>query len=152
MNDDDAEREQSTPTDETLSGAERNIPAVLELHDVFTALAHPRRRYLLYTLVNERTEEPVPELAAKIAAWEQDKRVTEVSEDEQRRVHVSLYHSHIPKLTDLDILEYREADETIVRAVNTEQVQAVLNGAGTELDSRQEKHARQADPDRESDE
>lgn len=129
---------------ETAAGEDvsRGLPAsVLELDEVFAALGHARRRYLLYTLVDGSSEETLPELAVKIAAWEQDKSISEVTDEERRRVHISLYHSHIPKLVDLDVLEYDEGENVIVRALNTEQVQAVLEGAGAELDDRQEKHA-----------
>lgn len=128
-------------TEEDGSG----VPAVLELDEVFTALSHPRRRYLLYTLINEHSEETLPELATKIAAWEGDEPTGEVTDEERRNVHLSLYHSHVPKLARLDIVEYQQADDIIVRARNTDQVQAVLDGAGAELDQRQKTHAREED-------
>ena len=121
--------------------SDNSTERVLELDEVFTALDHSRRRYLLYTLVNERSEQTLSELATNIVAWERDKPIDEVTDEERRRVHVSLYHSHIPKLADLSILEYRESEDVIVRARNTEQVKGVLDGAGAELDSRQEDHA-----------
>jgi len=140
--------------DSTSSGeAPSPMPAesVLELDEVFSALSHPRRRYLLYTLVNGNCEETLTELATKIAAWEQDKTTGDVTQEERRRVHASLYHSHVPKLADLGIIEYHEGEDIIVRTRDTEQVQAVLNGAGAELDSRQEMHARQNDADESDD-
>ncbi|MFC6977302.1 hypothetical protein ACFQL1_25365 [Halomicroarcula sp. GCM10025709] len=152
MDDEDFEGTQSNASDHFMTDSGSDASGVLELNEVFAALGHPRRRYLMYTLVNESTEETLPKLATKIAAWEQDKTVNEVTDDERRRVHASLYHSHIPKLADLGVLEYKEADDIIVKALNTEQVQAVLNGAGAELDSRQETHAQQRDPDTEKDE
>lgn len=121
--------------------SDNSTERILELDEVFTALDHSRRRYLLYTLANERSEETLSELATNIVAWEQDKPAGEVTDEERRRVHVSLYHSHIPKLADLGIVEYREGEDIIVRARNTEQVKGVLDGAGAELDSRQEDHA-----------
>lgn len=119
--------------------------SVLELDEVFTALSHPRRRYLIYTLANGSDEETLAELAAKIAAWERDKPVADVSDEERDNVHISLYHSHVPKLAGLGILDYHEGEDIVVEALNTEQVQAVLDGAGAELDSRQKIHARERD-------
>lgn len=135
-----------------MAGSSGDPRDVLELDEVFTALGHPRRRYLLYTLVNEQDEEELSDIATKIVAWEMDKPLTEVRDDERRRVHVSLYHSHVPKLADLGVLEYKEKEEEIlVQARNAEQVQAVLNGAGAEHDSRQETHAKQRDPNSKDD-
>lgn len=124
-----------------------DAPSVLDLDEVFAALGHPRRRYLLYTLVNGGNAETLRGLATKIAAWEQDKPTSEVTDEERRRVQISLVHSHIPKLEDLGVLDFREREDRIVQARNTQQVQAVLNGAGAELDSRQETHAKHRDTD-----
>lgn len=147
MADDDITDDRSNNTPMPDSGAAPN--ELLELDEVFAALGHPRRRYLLYALVAGGNEETLTELATKIVAWEQDKPLADVTDDERRRVHVSLYHSHVPKLADLGVLEYRESENIIVRALNTQQVRSVLNGAGAELDSRQEKHAQRRDPDSE---
>jgi hypothetical protein len=135
----------ATETECTVDNPNRDPNPILELDEVFVALGHPRRRYLLYTLVNGSAEAPLSDLAAGIAAWELDKPVSEVTAGEQRDVHISLYHSHIPQLASLGIVDYQEAENVIVRAVNTAQVQAVLDGAGAELDSRQESHARDTD-------
>ena len=135
----------STNTSDSVTNPDGATDPVLELDEVFEALDHPRRRYLLYTLVNGGNEETLPRLAAKIAAWEQNTDVSEVTDEKQQKVRVSLYHSHIPKLAALEIIDYQEKKDIIVRAVNTTQVQAVLDGAGAELDSRQETHARDTD-------
>lgn len=134
--------EARTRTEESTPEEPIDVPTLLELDEVFSALSHPRRRYLLYTLINGHSEETLPELATKIVAWERDKSTAEVTDEERREVHLSLYHAHVPKLADLGIVEYRQAEDIIVRARNTEQVQAVLDGAGAELDQRQEDHAR----------
>ena len=147
MIDDDPEElpATSTNTSDSVTNLDGGTNSVLELDEVFEALDHPRRRYLLYTLVNGGNKEALPYLAAKIAAWEQGTDMSEVTDEKQQKVHASLYHSHIPKLTALEIVDYQEKEDIIVRAVNTDQVQAVLDGAGAELDSRQEAHARDTD-------
>jgi hypothetical protein len=119
--------------------------SVLELDEVFTALGHPRRRYLIYALSTRANDETLTEIARKLTAWEQDVRADEVSEEDRRRVHASLYHSHVPKLADLGIIEYETDENIIIRASNIEQVEMVLDGAGAELDSRQEDHANDTD-------
>lgn len=118
-----------------------SVPAVLELDPVFEALAHPRRRYLLYTLL-EDTEWSLREIAAKVAAWEDGPPSRTVTDDEVERVYVSLYHNHVPKLADDGIVEFAEAEETIRRGDNADQVLAVLENAGGSRDSEQEAHAR----------
>ncbi len=115
---------------------EHDAPPVLELDGVFTALSHARRRYLLYLLVNGRGEEMASSLAAGVASLERDKPVEEVSDDERSEVLTALYHFHLPKLADLDLIEY-ERDESVVRAENAERVRAVLDGANAALAARE---------------
>lgn len=125
-------------SDRTL---QNSMPGVLELDHVFEALAHPRRRYLLYTL-DKAAEWSLRELAAKVASWEQDVEIETLTDDEVERVYVSLYHNHVPKLVEDGIVEFVEANETIRPAVNAEQVLAVLHDAGGSSDREQEDHAR----------
>lgn len=118
-----------------------SAPSVLDLDHVFEALGHPRRRYVLYTLL-EDPEVSLRELASKVAAWENEVPAGALPEEDIDRVHIALYHSHVPKLAEDDIVEFSEADETVKRASNAGQVLAVLESAGGSTDSGQEAHAR----------
>ncbi|GKZ15997.1 hypothetical protein HAL_38780 [Haladaptatus sp. T7] len=53
-----------------------------------------------------------------------------------------LYHSHVPKLVDLDVIEFDGDTETITPGPHAVQVLTALEGAGGSLDNRQETHAR----------
>ncbi|NUB91324.1 hypothetical protein HT576_09880 [Haloterrigena sp. SYSU A121-1] len=124
------------------STEERHLPeAILELDHVYEALGHPRRRYLCYTLL-EDTEWSLTDLAAKIAAWETDTPEHAVTELQRERVYVSLYHAHVPKLVDENVIAFDDATETITAARNAKQVLTALRGMGASLDSNQETHAR----------
>lgn len=114
---------------------------VLELDHVYSALAHPRRRYLCYTLI-EDTEWSLTELATKVTAWENDVDESSVTDDDRDRVYVSLYHAHVPKLDDLGVVDFDESSESISTAEHTEQVLMALRGMGASLDAIQEEHAR----------
>lgn len=112
-----------------------DISAVLELDAAFTALSHPRRIYLLYVLVNGVGGTTLPELSAEIASRELDKPIEEVTSDERKRVHTSLYHSHLPKLANLDVIEYEHREDAVVRPKDVSQVKAVLDGTTARLDA-----------------
>lgn len=118
-----------------------SVPQVLELDHVFEGLAHPHRRYLLYTLL-EDTEWSLDELATKIAAWENGVSEGRPSEEEIEHIYVSLYHNHVPKLVDDDVIVFERETETITAGPNAEQVLAVLENAGGSTDSRLQEHAR----------
>lgn len=59
-------------------------------------------------------------------------------------MYVSLYHVHVPKLVELDVVEFDDGvdEEVIVADTNAAIVLAVLQGAGASLDAIQETHAR----------
>lgn len=138
----------------TESVAARIDPSVLGLDHVYSALSHPRRRYLMYALA-ENSEWTLNDLATKLVAWEEgiDEAAVEPHQRDQR--YVSLYHTHVPKLVEEGVIEYDHDAETIARGNHAEQVFAVLAGAGSSLDIAQEQHAKRAyesDPGAESNE
>ncbi|ELY55415.1 hypothetical protein C491_16917 [Natronococcus amylolyticus DSM 10524] len=140
---DDPTRDDDVQSGSESVGAERDLPSreILELDHVYEALGHSRRRYLCYTLL-ERAEWSLTDLATKIAAWENGVPEHAVTGLQRERVYVALYHTHVPKLADDDVVTLDESTETIVAAENATQVLAALEGMGTTLDSNQETHAR----------
>lgn len=133
--------------DQTISNPGSPFPdsappkEILELDHVYEALGHPRRRYLCYTLL-EDTEWSLTDLATKIAAWENDISDHAVTDYQRDRVYVSLYHAHVPKLVEEEVITFDDTTETITAAENAEQVLAALQGMGASLDANQEEHAR----------
>jgi hypothetical protein len=128
------------------SAAERDLDldiseTILELQPVFEAIAHPRRRYLVYTLAEE-TKWSLDDLAIKLAAWETDTEEANIATLTRQEMYTSLYHAHVPKLVDLDVIEFDDDTETITPGSHAVQVLTVLEGAGGSLDTRQETHAR----------
>lgn len=74
-------------------------------------LADRRRRHLLRALRHTENEASLAELARKIAAWETEQSVADVSDATVERVHLSLYHNHVPRFVDAGFVEYdSEAD------------------------------------------
>ncbi len=81
--------------------------------DVFEILSSPRRRYLLYHLRQRGEPVELTELAEHVAAWENDVEPGELTTQERKRVYVSLYQTHVPKLDDAGIVDY-DADSGMV--------------------------------------
>lgn len=75
---------------------------------MFTVLSNARRRFAIQYLNRHANGEPVElrELAEQIAAWENGVGVEEVTYKQRKRVYTSLYQSHLPKLHELDVIEY----------------------------------------------
>jgi len=78
----------------------------LSQEHIFDILSSGRRRYVIYTLRQEQRPMKVTELAEEVAAWENETTVDALSTQERKRVYVSLYQTHIPKLADAGIVEH----------------------------------------------
>jgi predicted transcriptional regulator len=147
MEDENASEDVQMSSEGATLGSEPALAeGVLDLQYVFEALAHPRRRYLIYTLL-EKDAWSLTELSEKIAAWEYDVHADAVTETDRDNVYVSLWHAHVPRLEDDDIVEFDSEDETIEKGPNAEQVLALLEHAGASLDSAHEEHARHENDD-----
>jgi hypothetical protein len=73
---------------------------------VFDLLSSPRRRYVLYHL--RQVDEPIEltTLAEQVAAWENETTIEDLTEQQRKRVYVSLYQTHVPKLDDAGVVAY----------------------------------------------
>ena len=86
--------------------------AVLERDSVFSILDDRRRRYVLYALA-EDPEWTLQELATRLVAWEEGVEDDDVGPHCRERRYISLYHTHLPKLADEDVVEFDADAERI---------------------------------------
>lgn len=73
---------------------------------VFEILSSRRRRMVLFLLRERNGSATVNELAQQIAALENDVEVENLTSQQQKRVYVSLYQTHLPKLEQTGIIDY----------------------------------------------
>lgn len=73
---------------------------------VFDVLSSARRRDTIKILREEETPIELTTLAEIVAARENDTTVEELSSQDRKRVYVSLYQTHVPKLVDVGIVEH----------------------------------------------
>lgn len=73
---------------------------------VFEILSNTRRRMVLYYLRQDGGPATVKELAEEIAALENEVDADDLQRQQRKRVYVSLYQTHIPKLEETGIIEY----------------------------------------------
>jgi hypothetical protein len=73
---------------------------------VFDLLSNARRRLILSYLQQADESVDIFELARKISAVENDIDVEDVSDKQEKRVYVSIYQTHIPKLESAGLIEY----------------------------------------------
>lgn len=80
--------------------------------ELFSVLANRRRRYVLHCLKTSKTPMAVADVADALVHWETDASPPAV-QDTQERVYISLYHCHLPKLAEADLISF-DIDQKLV--------------------------------------
>lgn len=73
---------------------------------IFHLLSSDRRRFVLEYLSDTPGEVKLDELSTAMAAHENDLDPAEVDQTAQKRAYISLYQTHIPRMTEHGIVEY----------------------------------------------
>lgn len=73
---------------------------------VFDLLSNRRRRFILAYLSERGTPVTLKDLTAHIAAWENGVEIDEVTDEQRKRVYVSVYQTHIPRLEAASLVRY----------------------------------------------
>ena len=81
----------------------------------YEVLSNPRRRAILYLLRTAGCPVDVTSLSATVAGWEQDTPPSDLTSQQRKRVYVSMYQTHIPKLESVGLVAH-EGEQ--VRATN----------------------------------
>lgn len=95
---------------------------------VFDILSSPRRRYMLYYLRQESEPVHIQKLSAEVASWENEIPVDDLTNQQQKRVYVSLYQTHIPKLEDAGIVTYDQETGTVELTERVDEMEAYIGG------------------------
>ncbi|WP_135534902.1 DUF7344 domain-containing protein [Halostella pelagica] len=105
-------------------GEDSNPPATDRL---FHLLADSRRRYALRCLCEHATQLTLADLADEVAVREREMPIGEIPAETVKRVYMALYHNHVPKLAEANVVEYDQETDTIALGDNTEQVEQYLD-------------------------
>lgn len=95
---------------------------------VFDILSNTRRRRVLYYLRQSDGSATVQELADEIAAMENSVDVEDLTRQQQKRVYVSLYQTHLPKLEESGIIEYDDDGEEVRLTDRANEIDNYLTG------------------------
>ena len=94
-------------------------PSVDELFDV---LSQTRRRTVLSILTERQSAMDVSALADEVAARETDAAPATLSESTVHEIKVTLHHVHLPKLDDVELVDYDRDDRTVTTTNTTDAV------------------------------
>ena len=106
----------------TVESGDGQIP----LDDCFDLLSNHRRRYALHYLQQQDDGVTLGELADQVAAWENDADVDAVSYDERKRVYTSLQQVHLPRMDNLDVVEFDDREGRVRMGAAAEHLDVYL--------------------------
>lgn len=86
---------------------------------------------MIYYLRTHGGKEEVTELAKHVAAWEYDVEPEELDDQQQKRVYVSLYQTHVPKLEDLGVITYDSESRMVELTDRAGEVEEYVSSGGT---------------------
>lgn len=72
----------------------------------FDLLSNHRRRYALHYIRTNDQRATLGELSEQVAAWENGIDLVEISSTERKRVYTSLQQVHLPRMDEMDIVEF----------------------------------------------
>lgn len=107
---DDDSRGEDVPADDDPSdrGGDQ-----LSTDAVFRLLADRRRRYAISVLRRHGATMSLADLADEVAVKEHAAPITEIPADDVKRIYMSLYHSHVPRLEDFGVVDYRQESDRL---------------------------------------
>lgn len=93
---------------------------------VYDLLSNARRRFVLSFLRGHDEPIELSELSKRVAAWENETDVEDLTDQQVKRVYVSLYQTHIPKLADSELIEYDKETGEVSLTSNIEELDTYL--------------------------
>ena len=81
--------------------------------EAYELLSNARRRFVISYLRSQDGRVPLNELSQSLAAWENDIPVDELGDQQIKRIYVSLYQTHLPKLEEAGLIEYDRENSTL---------------------------------------
>jgi len=104
--------QRSSTTTESRSESESKSSDI-PLDVVFDLLSNSRRRHVLRYLLTESASTTLGDLAEYIAGIENDKPEQALSSAERKRVYISLYQSHLPKMDEAGVISFENDRKTV---------------------------------------
>lgn len=101
---------------------------------LYGILSDRRRRDVLYHLNESEERVELADLAKAVAVRETGSEEGSVSVTDLRRVHVSLYHVHVPKLATANAVAFDRSERTVALTETGREVVAELKGLAARVE------------------
>lgn len=103
--------------------------------DLFELLSHHRRRYVIECLDRYGSPMSLPDLADECVVMEHQTALDDIPAETVKRMYMSLYHSHIPKLEGRNAVEYDQESDSVAVGPTAAQLESHLTLARSSLSS-----------------
>jgi hypothetical protein len=110
----------------------------LSLDVIFEILRNRRRQFVLEYLREQEGTVTIGELAEHIAAIENDTTVRQLNAQQRKRVYIGLYQCHLPKMDDVDVIEFNQSRGRITPADHIEPLYEYLDVANGDHETEDE--------------
>lgn len=87
-------------------------PSPLTIDQRYSLLSSRYRRYALYYLTRHETPATLPEIADYVTELEHGVPADEIP-DERLQVYSRLYHTHVPRLANADVVVYDQENDAV---------------------------------------
>jgi hypothetical protein len=101
----------------TVRDEEAAVGDGLSVEEINDLLAARRRRYVLYCLYLYANPVQLADVADRVTEWEHGAPGEELL-DERLRTYNDLYHTHVPRLADADVVAYHQSEDAVELARN----------------------------------
>jgi len=114
---------------ETTAPAE---PEELSLDLIFEVLKNRRRRDVIRYLEEQSERTSLSDLAEHVAALENDTTTQALTSSQRKRVYVGLHQCHLPKMDDMDIVNFNQDRGYVELGANVDQLDPYLDPVTTD--------------------
>lgn len=104
----------------------------LSLDLIFEVLKNRRRRDVIRYLKEQNERTSLSDLAEHVAALENDTTTQALTSSQRKRVYVGLYQCHLPKMDDMDIVDFNQDRGYVELGANVDQLDPYLDPVTTE--------------------
>lgn len=110
----------ATPREDTSSGE-------LTRDAIYNVLSNQRRRYTLHYLARQDGTVDLRDLSKRIAAWEHDEQMVDVTWEQRKNVYTALQQVHLPRMDEAGIVDFDRNRGEITLRDDVENLQPYLD-------------------------
>ena len=126
---------ESVENETEQSATDQSAAQDLSLDLIFEILKNRRRRDVVRYLKEQDERTSLSDLAEHVAALENDTTTQALTSSQRKRVYVGLYQCHLPKMDDMDIVNFNQNRGYVELGANVGQLDPYLDPVTTEDDA-----------------